>query len=99
MDFSLSRNYRENNTEGWTIHTKVGKQLCVDKIIIFFEEDTIKVYFFSDSDDRLNNIDYINAVINLVHDLFIDFELIRRKITFDPSEIPLEAFLILAKGA
>lgn len=50
-----------------------GSNQDTDAVIIIFEEKRNHVYILSDSQDRLNEKEYLDSILCLVHDLSVDF--------------------------
>ena len=93
MQSTFRRIFMQNRTEGWLIYNEVGEQYCVDVAVIVFSKTKNRLYLFSNSVSRLDNVDYLTTVCNLVHDLPTDFELIKEVTDEEPIEIPMEILI------
>ena len=92
-----SRIHRENDVEGWEIRTRDGESRFFDVAIILFEENRNKIFVFSNSSERLSNDDFLITILDLVHFLPDDFELIRKEIPENPFDVYIETFIEMAK--
>ncbi len=93
MQSTFRRTFMKNQTEGWLIYNEDGEHRYIDVAIIVFSETRNLLYLFSDSVSRLDNVDYLTTVCNLVHDLPTDFELIKEVTDKKPTEIPIETLI------
>lgn len=86
MQPSFRRVQLNNKSEGWIVycHTEHGKH--TDAAVVLFGENENHLYILSDSSERLGDEEYLNAVINLVHDLPNDFCVKKMLLKFSASE-------------
>ncbi len=76
-DYILSRGVRDFEYEEWNYYfSKNDEVKRINKVIIFFNDNVNKIYLLVTSKEDLEDREYLNEVINLVHDLPTDFNLI-----------------------
>lgn len=75
--YFLSRCVRNAEYEEWNYYfSENNKVNRVNKVLIFFYPNVNNIYLLSTSMTDLDNKEYLNEVINLVHDLPTDFNLV-----------------------
>lgn len=76
INYFLSRCAREPEYEEWNYYfSEIGK-IRVNKVVIFFQHEINNIYLLATAKEDMENTEYLNEVINLVHDLPTEFKLI-----------------------
>lgn len=71
---TLSRCERENNYEVWYSYISENSTIRVNIIFLFFGKEEIQFILLTNREGDLGDTEYLNEVIQLVHDLPMDFE-------------------------
>lgn len=69
----FSRVMRESDFEGWMVRCHGGTMQETDAVIIRFQGDRTHLYLLSNSQERLDDEAYLDAMMGLVHDLSAEF--------------------------
>lgn len=75
MNKILARCERTNEFEEWNSFIKDDTGMRVNKVLVFFHDDSVKVFILSSKKEDLNDTDYLNEVLQLVHDMPVQFDL------------------------
>ena len=70
----LSRCERENNYEVWYSYISENSTIRVNIIFLFFGEKEIQFILLTNREGDLRDTEYLNELVQLVHDLPMDFE-------------------------
>jgi hypothetical protein len=92
IDYFLSRCDREPEYEEWNYYFSERGEIRVNKVAIFFHHEITNIYLLATAKEDMENTEYLNEVINLVHDLPTDFKLILEY--FKPEEYNDEEYTI-----
>ncbi len=93
MNVSFRRILKTDNVEGWNIYSEEEASDDIDVVIVVFGEKMNLLYVFSNSMDRLNNVDYLTSICNLVHDLPTDFYLNKKLMENAISDISIDEYV------
>lgn len=84
---TLSRCERENKYEVWNSYLSENSTIRVNKVFIYFGKEEIQFVLLTNKEGDLKDTEYLNELIQLVHDLPMDFEVKTEFIAGDMDDL------------